>query len=199
MTTQPLIELADKYAFFMPGSEEGAKVRQQLVAALQAQAAEIAALKEKLAVETKAANHTDPMALIDRYRDLKVGEGTAQARAAIAQALEAQAAEIEAFKSQLDDYTTMVSAEIAALKEKLAVETKVAGHWMQEACNFHNLVVKLEALKADAARGRYMIDNGCWHRGEEQTHLAVLVQQGSDLSCSATRRAAIDAAMKDPS
>jgi hypothetical protein len=136
-------------------------------------------------------------ASISRERGLNLDFADLAEQAAAA--LEAQAAEIEAFKSQLDDYTTMVSAEIAEFKSKLAVETKVAGHWMQEACNFHNLVVKLEALKADAARGRYMIDNGCWHRGEEQTHLAVLVQQGSDLSCSATRRAAIDAAMKDPS
>ena len=53
----------------------------------------------------------------------------------------------------------------------------------------------LEQLEQDAARGCFMIDNGCWHRGEEQTHLAVLVMQGSNLSCKAGRRAAIDAAM----
>lgn len=57
------------------------------------------------------------------------------------------------------------------------------------------LLDERDALQADAARGRYMIENGCWHRGEEQTHLAVLVPQGSDLSCLATRRNAIDAAM----
>ena len=48
-TTQALIELADKYAFFMPGSAEGAKVRQQLLDALEAQASEI----ERLQVEAE--------------------------------------------------------------------------------------------------------------------------------------------------
>ena len=46
-TTQALIELADKYAFFMPGSAEGAKVREQLLDALEAQDREI----ERLQVE----------------------------------------------------------------------------------------------------------------------------------------------------
>ena len=47
----------------------------------------------------------------------------------------------------------------------------------------------------DAERGRFMIKNGCWLRGEEQTHLAVLVPQGLGLSCYVTREAAIDAAI----
>ena len=59
------------------------------------------------------------------------------------------------------------------------------------------LRVRLAEVEKDAARGRFMIDNGCWHRGDEQTHLAVLVPQGSDLSCYAMREAAIDAAMKE--
>lgn len=59
------------------------------------------------------------------------------------------------------------------------------------------LRTRLVEVEKDAARGRFMIDNGCWHRGDEQTHLAVLVPQGSELSCYAMREAAIDAAMKE--
>jgi hypothetical protein len=55
-----------------------------------------------------------------------------------------------------------------------------------------------DRLAVDAARGRYMLKHGSWHRGEEQTHLAVLVPQGSDLSCYAMREAAIDAAREKP-
>ena len=54
---------------------------------------------------------------------------------------------------------------------------------------------QLAECQKDAERGRYMIKNGAWHRGEEQTHLAVLVPQGSDLSCYAMRQQAIDAAI----
>ena len=51
------------------------------------------------------------------------------------------------------------------------------------------------AYKQDAERGRFMIANGSWWiRAEERTHLAVLVPQGSDLSCYAMREKAIDAA-----
>ena len=57
-------------------------------------------------------------------------------------------------------------------------------------------LAECERLRADAERGRYMIENGCWHRGDAQTHLAVLVPPGSDLSCYAMREVAIDAARK---
>ena len=59
------------------------------------------------------------------------------------------------------------------------------------------LVSENARLREDAERGRYMIEHGCWHRGEEQTHLAILVPQGSDLSCYATRARAIDLVRKE--
>lgn len=51
-----------------------------------------------------------------------------------------------------------------------------------------------DALRADAERGRWMIANAEWHRSEDRTHMAILVPRGSDLSCVAFRRDAIDAA-----
>ena len=54
---------------------------------------------------------------------------------------------------------------------------------------------RIKELEADAARGRHLLENGCWHRSEDQTHLAVLVPHGSDLSCYAMRVVAIDRAM----
>ena len=46
MTTQDLMKLADKFAFFMPGSEEGEKARQALLDALEALGREVARLRE---------------------------------------------------------------------------------------------------------------------------------------------------------
>lgn len=48
MTTEDLMKLADKFAFFMPGSEEGEKARQALLDALQAQAERIKELEAEL-------------------------------------------------------------------------------------------------------------------------------------------------------
>ena len=45
MTTEDLMKLADKFAFFMPGSEEGEKARQALLDALQSQAERIKELR----------------------------------------------------------------------------------------------------------------------------------------------------------
>ena len=56
---------------------------------------------------------------------------------------------------------------------------------------------RIKELEADAARGRHLMENGCWHRSEDQTHLAVLVPHGSDLSCYAMRVVAVDRAMSE--
>ena len=49
----------------------------------------------------------------------------------------------------------------------------------------------------DAAIGRWMLKNCAWHRGDEQgDSIVVYVAKGSDLSCVATRRLAVEAAMK---
>ena len=48
MTTEDLMKLADKFAFFMPGSEEGEKARQALLDALQSQAERIKELEAKM-------------------------------------------------------------------------------------------------------------------------------------------------------
>lgn len=54
MTTEDLMKLADKFAFFMPGSEEGEKARQALLDALQAQAERIKELEaENISVYTE--------------------------------------------------------------------------------------------------------------------------------------------------
>ena len=52
-----------------------------------------------------------------------------------------------------------------------------------------------DALRADAERGRYMLKHAGWYRSEGRTQLCVTVPAGSDLSCYATRQAAIDAAL----
>lgn len=55
---------------------------------------------------------------------------------------------------------------------------------------------QIEALRADAERGRYMLKNASWyHSVDDRTMIVVQVASGSDLYCYATRKAAIDAAM----
>jgi hypothetical protein len=58
----------------------------------------------------------------------------------------------------------------------------------------HRLRAENEALRADAERARWVIANAEWHRSEDRTYMAILVPRGSDLSCVAFRRDAIDAA-----
>ena len=64
---------------------------------------------------------------------------------------------------------------------------------------YDRLAAENAELKRDADRGRYMLKHGSWYRNddEKQTRMAVLVPYGNDLSCYATREAAIDAAMKE--
>lgn len=57
MTTEDLMKLADKFAFFMPGSEEGEKARQALLDALEAPGREVAELKETYDRHTNALSH----------------------------------------------------------------------------------------------------------------------------------------------
>lgn len=53
-----------------------------------------------------------------------------------------------------------------------------------------------DALRADAERGSYVVRNGGWIRSERDgcAYLTVRLPLAADLSCVATRRAAIDAA-----
>ena len=87
-------------------------------------------------------------------------------------AYEREAARFDAIQ---DDYTHKLQQELASALNELA------------------------ALRADAARGRWMLGNAEWWCDtiEKRTHLTVLVPYGADLSCYATREAAIDAAMKE--
>lgn len=56
---------------------------------------------------------------------------------------------------------------------------------------------KRDEARKDAERGRYMLRNCAWHRGDEQgDSIVVFVPSGTDLSCVAMREAAIDAAIK---
>ena len=86
---------------------------------------------------------------------------------------------------------------VEELEAQLELERKMTDI---KAIDVQHVVSGLEAqlaeAQADAERGRFMIANGGWYRSEEQTHLAVLVPHGSDLSCVAMRRDAIDTAMK---
>lgn len=52
------------------------------------------------------------------------------------------------------------------------------------------------ALKEDAARGAFIITNGEWLRFDDCAFLAIRCPPGADLSCKATRKSALDAAIK---
>lgn len=85
-------------------------------------------------------------------------------------------------------------------------------HWRQEAHRLRELNSKLtdkansyviynarleERLNAaldDAERWRWGVKHAAWYRSEERSHIAIPVAAGADLSCVATRVAAIDAA-----
>ena len=89
---------------------------------------------------------------------------------------------------------SMAEAQAYLMTENKALRDRLVEVRREHAAEVDRMRVNAAALRKDAERGRHMIEHGCWHRGEEQTHLAVLVPQGSDLSCYAMREAAIDAA-----
>ena len=90
--------------------------------------------------------------------------------------------------------TTMelIDAYAQAVRQTVCSET---GHIASE---FQAAIEqRIKELEQDAKRGRHLMENGCWHRSEDQTHLAVLVPHGSDLSCYAMRVVAVDRAMSE--
>ena len=64
------------------------------------------------------------------------------------------------------------------------------------------LRAEIARLREDAERGRWMINNGSWMRDQNESertektwmYFRIQVADGADLSCLATRRAAIDVA-----
>lgn len=60
---------------------------------------------------------------------------------------------------------------------------------------------RAQRAEADAERGRYMIANAAWHRSDDHdgryASMVIQLPYEADLSCCATREAAIDAAMKE--
>lgn len=57
------------------------------------------------------------------------------------------------------------------------------------------LVNARDGLRMDAERGAFLVKHGSWLRYDECTMLCIRLPAGTDLSCPATRAAALDAAM----
>ena len=118
-----------------------------------------------------------------------------------------QAAEIEEWRKHADTLThQVICCGVAASHPDATLTTRgaYAGKWnSKQAGEVRKLraekdaqAAQIEALRADAERGRYMLKNAGWYRfAEDRTMIVVQVAPGSDLSCYAMREAAIDAAM----
>ena len=69
--------------------------------------------------------------------------------------------------------------------------------WLAEYRPLYTVPPDAKALRRDAERYRWGVENARWVRHEHEAYVAIPVAVDADLSCTPMRTAAIDAAMKE--
>lgn len=83
---------------------------------------------------------------------------------------------------------------VGQLEYSNAVNADAKAQAAKHAEKVDRLRERVKELEADAARYRWGINNARWIRGEQEAYVAIPVAPDADLSCIATRDAAIDQA-----